>query len=379
MRKPDSILIVWKQFGAYHTDRSEAVGERLGHKYDIHFVEIATASTVYAWEKSSSAKSFQKKTLFPDGKYQDFSGFRVFFRLASEAIRVRPKFVFVANYNDGPIVGLSLLTRLIGARMIVMSCSKFDDKPRSLIRELLKRIWLLPYWGALVSANRSEDYFRWLGINSERIVHGYDSVSIERIRGQVDLAPAPHGTSYSDRYFVVVARFVEKKNLSVAIEAYARYRQETEKTGRQPRKLIMCGDGEKGEDLKEQVRSLDLEGVEFPGFCTAVEVSEYLSQGLCLLLPSIEEQWGLVVNEAMAWGLPILSSINCGANDVLVRPGINGYIYPPHEAEGLARMMLNMGGDEAEWRRLSEGSNRLAPLGDVREFVKAVETLVTAG
>ncbi|HEY4443168.1 MAG TPA: glycosyltransferase, partial [Steroidobacteraceae bacterium] len=93
---------------------------------------------------------------------------------------------------------------------------------------------------------------------------------------------------------------------------------------------------------------------------------------LALILPSIEEQWGLVVNEALAMGVPILCSDNVGARDSLVRTSVNGYVFESDNAEGLAQLMTRMATDEHEWRRLAVAAGEFAYKGDVCQFVSAV-------
>ena len=68
-----------------------------------------------------------------------------------------------------------------------------------------------PYRGALTASLRSADYLRFLRVDPRRIRLGYDAISLERIRvaaGTADGAAA----AFDDRYFLVVARLVPKKN-----------------------------------------------------------------------------------------------------------------------------------------------------------------------
>ncbi len=116
--------------------------------------------------------------------------------------------------------------------------------------------------------------------------------------------------------------------------------------------------------------------VEFAGFLDHEQVARRLGAALSLLLPSVEEQWGLVVNEAVALGVPILCSDNVGARDSLVRVGVNGFMFEPDNDEGLAALMHLVSEDETLWRGLAEGSLRLAPNGDVAEFVRGVSELL---
>lgn len=80
-----------------------------------------------------------------------------------------------------------------------------------------------------------------------------------------------------------------------------------------------------------------------------------------------------MVNEALAMGVPTILSDQCGARDVLIRSGLNGHIVEPDNPEGLARHMLSVASDEAEWRRLSLNGRPFQALADAGYFAEAVE------
>jgi glycosyltransferase involved in cell wall biosynthesis len=95
-----------------------------------------------------------------------------------------------------------------------------------------------------------------------------------------------------------------------------------------------------------------------------------MNSALCLVTPSNEEQWGLVVNEALAFDLPVVASTVVGATEILVRNGVNGFLVEADNAEGLAFMLALVDGDEQLWRRLRDGARAMADRGDVARFVE---------
>jgi glycosyltransferase involved in cell wall biosynthesis len=97
------------------------------------------------------------------------------------------------------------------------------------------------------------------------------------------------------------------------------------------------------------------------------------------VLISRVEQWGLVVNEALAAGLPVIASPAVGACDALVRNTVNGYLVEPGSSAGLAAAMQTLAENEALWNRFSAASVARAELGDVARFADAVEVLFDGG
>jgi glycosyltransferase involved in cell wall biosynthesis len=233
----------------------------------------------------------------------------------------------------------------------------------------------LPYNGALAGSRRTASYLEFLGVPKKRIFTGYDTVSVMRIRELADAPPAPDGVPHAKRHFTVIARFVPKKNLSMALEAYALYLAARPNGSRE---LHFCGSGELEAELRARVAALGLTGVKFLGFLQERGIANELAGSLALILPSVEEQYGLVVNEAIAMGVPLLLSDNCGARDVLLRSGINGYIVEPDNPAGLAHYMAFLDRDRSEWERLSRNCRDFVPLADAPRFAEAVERVLAS-
>jgi len=355
-------------------DRLEAV--HAARITDLDIVGAAIASSdEYSWERTSS-KHVKIYDLFVDQKFQETGTWQRLVRRLSDLRNYNIKYAFLCNYNLIDTLAVAVVLRLLGAKVYLMMPVKFDDKKRWLWRELLKSFFLLPYHGGLVSGRRSRDYFEFLGMRSDRLFEGYDTVSVARIRALAQAQPAPEGTPFALRHFTVVARHVPKKNLHLAIDAYARYRQAA---GADARALHLCGSGELEESLRADVARRGLTGVEFRGWLGAEAVAKVLATSLTLILPSVEEQWGLVVNEALAMGVPILCSDNVGARDSLVRTAVNGYVFESDNGEGLAHLMTRMATDEHEWRRMAEAAGEFSNKGDTCQFVSGVAKVLGHG
>jgi Glycosyltransferase len=76
-----------------------------------------------------------------------------------------------------------------------------------------------------------------------------------------------------------------------------------------------------------------------PGFRQIDELPQFYAHACCFIHPAISEPWGLVINEAMACSLPVLSSTNCGAAEELVCDGVNGYLFDPLNTAAITRCL----------------------------------------
>ena len=89
--------------------------------------------------------------------------------------------------------------------------------------------------------------------------------------------------------------------------------------------LLMIGDGELKKDLEKIVEKNNLKNCTFTGFINQSEIPKYYSISDLFVLPSENEPWGLVVNEAMCAGLPIILNKEIGCSDDLLLNNINGF------------------------------------------------------
>ncbi|WP_156396166.1 MULTISPECIES: glycosyltransferase family 4 protein [unclassified Caulobacter] len=360
------LIFLWENFGPLHVDRCEAVAHAMPSRRVIG-LEVLSESTDYDWISASSQK-FEKITLAARADPKAWSPWRI----AAVIARLRPEAVFFCHYQRAEIFLAATLARAMGVRVFTMNDSKFDDYPRELWREVAKSLFFLPYQGALAASRRSADYLRFFGIRKDRIAHGYDSISVARIRDLAKAPPAPDGAAFEGRHFTIVARLLPKKNIALALRALAILAR-----AGQARKLVICGSGPLEFELKALAKDLGVSSlVDFKGFAQTEEVCRILAQTLVLILPSVEEQFGQVIPEALSMGVPVLVSDNCGARDHLVETGVNGFIFEPTNVEGLAYFMRLLSTDESTWRSMALAALRIAGRGDVSQFVTGVRQLV---
>ena len=124
--------------------------------------------------------------------------------------------------------------------------------------------------------------------------------------------------------------------------------------------LIIVGDGPQKEELLKLVNNLELKNdVFFIGAKSWKEVVDFYTISDVFILPSISEPWGLVVNEAMICGLPVIVSKRCGSYWDLVKEGINGFGFDPFNQKELEGIMLKFINNEVDMKKMGEESRNI--------------------
>ena len=123
--------------------------------------------------------------------------------------------------------------------------------------------------------------------------------------------------------------------------------------------MVLVGGGPQRADLHAFRDSHPTLGVHCVDWCSYDELPAYYALASCLVLPSVSEPWGIVVNEAMACGLPILASQACGCVPELCRPGENGYVFDPYSIEEMAGLLVRMSEEDGRGKGMQQACHRI--------------------
>jgi glycosyltransferase involved in cell wall biosynthesis len=134
--------------------------------------------------------------------------------------------------------------------------------------------------------------------------------------------------------FVYIGRVSTEKNLSFLVEVFNLLGDEY--------KLSIYGDGDQSDNLK----NIANKNIYFFNSVKNSDIPTILSRYDFLILPSLSETWGLVVEEAMFYNTPVLVSNVCGCIDI-VNDGINGFIFDPFDKISLIRIITSINKESA--------------------------------
>ena len=250
--------------------------------------------------------------------------------------KFKPDVVNLPGYYE-PAMNLVLFyCRLKGIKVVISADSTEGDNPNVWWREALKRFVVTKAQGFFCYGSKSAEYIFKLGMKPKHILVANNAVDNQRVESVYNAAIFDRKNSkeaYNLRKynFIYVGRLISVKNLDNLLAAYKPL-ADTEWG------LIILGDGSEEEKLKQYVADNQLDGVKFIVGQAWYYVPKILALGDVFILPSYSEPWGLVVNEAMACGMPVIVSNKCGSAFDVVKENQNGYTFDPYKVEELTNV-----------------------------------------
>jgi len=347
VEKESRVAVLFYRFGPYHHARLKAAGARM----QVTGVEFSNVDPMYKWDLVEGAEGFRQVTLFSGVPLEILAAKQILRRVTETLDQVSPQVVAVPGWSDR--CSLAALWWCLKNRVpaIVMSETTAWDFGRTWYKEAMKRRLVKMCGAGLVGGQSHLDYLEHLGLDRSKIFLGYDSVDNEYFAAKAAEIKSQSATARGyyhlpENYFLASARFVKKKNLLRLIEAYASYRERKKQLAGANGSaaawdLVLLGDGPLQSSIRNQIQKLHLnDHVLLQGFKQYGELPAFYALAKVFIHASTTEQWGLVVNEAMASGLPVLVSDRCGCALDLVQPGVNGFRFDPLNVEQLTELML---------------------------------------
>lgn len=358
------VAVIFHRFGPYHWARLAAAARTM----PIAAVELSAETADYAWERMCEPAPFPRMTVFPEGDNRLASAREIRRRVAAALDKCRPVALAIPGWSDKGALAALEWAAIRRIPVVVMSDTGETEARRSKLKEGIKQQLVGLCAAGLVAGTMAASYLVKLRMPPERISLGYDVVENEHFASNA--AEIANRTSEArnqyrlpEQYLLCIARFIPEKNLVRLLHAYARYRAKCE--AQSPRcpawDLVLVGDGPLRSSILQLRSALNLGAcIHLPGFKQYNELPVYYALALAFILPSVSETWGLVVNEAMASGLPVLVSNRCGCVPDLVQEGVNGFTFDPYNIEEMAELMLRVSKVKTEaLERMGEAGRRI--------------------
>lgn len=367
------LAVCFDNLGPYHAARLKHLADRC----NLFVLQYRWTSTDYQWSTIQD-NSFATATIMEEGDLLCKQS--IYSRLDLELSKFNPDVVAIPGWATRFAHMLMKWCSLNRVPMILMSDSQLIDFPRNWVKEWLKSKLIRLFSAALVAGTKHRDYLHSLDFDVSRIRIGYDVVdncyfsdSAEKIRAQsVDYRKR---FKLPDSFFLCCARLIEKKNISYLIDSYSTYvRRDSFINGKFPvHHLVIVGDGPLKNELIRKIAMLGLsDKIDLRGFISYEEIPVFYALADWFVLPSISDQWGLVVNEAMACGLPVIVSERCGCSHDLVFNGVNGFVFDPLSKSSLAAIFHQVQDNRESSQMMGDSSRAIISKWDLSRFSDAI-------
>jgi glycosyltransferase involved in cell wall biosynthesis len=256
----------------------------------------------------------------------------------------------------------------------------FQKIKRFILRTLFKYIS-----GFLYIGEQNKKFYEFLGVREDKLFFTpyatNNEICMERAKSLIpnsrDLR-IQNGFDVNSPLILFVGKLIEKKRPFKLLKAYESILRGNNL--KESPTLVFVGDGGLREGLELYSKQNNLKNVFFVGFQNKDGVYKYMSMADVFVLPSgMGETWGMVVNEAMCFSLPVLVSdvVGCGAD--LARNGENGYVFKLDDEEELAinlfKIISNLEGAKQMGRKSSEIIKKYSQEEDIKGIIEAVYSL----
>lgn len=312
--------------------------------------QLFSQQTIYRWEPAAGTEPCMDFAFTPGS--MDRIRWRDIPRLWRGLARTRPAVVYVNGWRTRNAVALHLWCKAMKIPTVLVSDSTSFDNVRRWWKDAVKSMIVRTSDTAFVAGTPHRRYVEELGMPVERIFTGCDVVD------NAHFAPAQALRKSTGCRVLTVARLVPEKNLLAAASAFIRFA--ASRAAAEKWVWTIVGYGPQQERLK---RAAETAGgkIELRGYVSYDRMPEVYGAADLYWQPSVSEPWGLVVNEAMASGLPVLVSTQCGCAQDLVSPEV-GWTFDPTSDDGLIDGLRRAAGARSAWREM--GATALKRIAD---------------
>lgn len=327
------IVALHTDFRIYWPARLQALNDVLVQRGDeLTVIEIAGKGSPYAFA-SKKELQINWKILFPEDTPEQLNPAKIKERLF-DVLEVLMPDVILSGATAFPSGALAVQWGLLhGTKVITFDDAKCEAVQRNVIVEMIKKAIYNGVDAMIYPALDWQSTGLYWSFKCQQLFYGLDVVDN-------DFWSRPVGRSIQyEHYFVAVGRQIEKKNYLSIAKAYALYRQEM---GASAYDLVLIGEGPEHVKIEHFVSESHLEKhIHLLPFLSQEKLPDVYQHAKALISSSSSsETWGLVINEAMACGCPIIASIQCGATNTLVHEGENGFRFSCEDVNRLAQLLI---------------------------------------
>lgn len=301
--------------------------------YNFKVIHLAETEKIRDWKIDLSDIKYPYEILVT-GSMDNYSKFYFLKKIWKKLNEEQPDIIYLGGYFHISFWASLLWAKIHGAKTILEMDSNRFDHIRVGWKEFIKQQFVKKCDIGVTYGELSKEYFIELGMPSNRIIIK-PNVSSTSLFYKSDLLERPNCMTFN-KHFIYVGRFSKEKNLIMFLDTF---NKAYKKSKNLDWGLLLVGSGPQEAELKKYIYDNNIPNIIFSGFVDKHELVKYYNHSDVFVLPSISEPWGLVANEAMMCGLPVIISSQCGCSLDLIRE--NGYIFDPFNDKELELLLLS--------------------------------------
>lgn len=337
----EKIAIIWQRHLPYHVARIRRLRNRAeGMGLCLIAIEVASQDESYGFPED--VKSSEGICCFPGSSYHGHTAREIYGKVSEVLNRAEPDIVFCPATPFPEGMAAISYGRRRGKKVVMMDTAWERTDNRGFLIRQVKRLIHRNVDAAFIPAPSHKQYYQKLNFPEDRIIYGMNAVDNEYFSAVADKirhkpVAFPITKRLPENYFLFVGRFLQRKGIDNLINAYNRYRMTCVE---EAWSLVLIGKGPAFDYMSRLAENNA--NIIFAGPQYGNDLCVYYAMASVFVCPSVSEPWGLVINEALASGLPVLVSTGCGAAKSLVRDGKNGWMFPPSNEGALCNLMLKI-------------------------------------
>ena len=288
--------------------------------------------------------------------------------------------VVVHGHQFAAYVLAALLCRARQIPVLCRSDSRIHPGSRSAAYWTILKAYTRLFDGFLAIGTSNRRYYEHLGARAQDIFHAPLAVDNARFSSAAKLTAderastlAEYGLSSSSPVVLFAGKLTRGKRADDLLSAAATLQAEGVAL-----QLLIVGSGEMGAELESRARELAIRDVSFAGFVNQRQLPRIFGAADVFVLPAEGEAWGLVVNEAMCAGLPIIVASEVGCAPDLVPDGANGRVVPPGDVLALTAALRELVCDADLRSSMGQASRVIISSWGIEAWSRGLHTAVQA-
>lgn len=334
----------------YFINRFNAIAQRDNLDFEAWF--NVEREPDRSWELNADAWKFKSRYI---GKYPLPFGREM--HIPWDEIRLAKPDVFVQEYDRSYLAFGHILAKAAARRTAFRVLQPPAWAKRTMLGEFLRYFLFRSVDGAKISGADAEKYACKYGLPKDRLFRVTQSIDVQLYQKSKLISDRERQAKRNELglkgcVFIFVGRLFHGKGLENLIGAYAQLVREKANVS-----LLIVGDGPKEAEYRALTRNLP--GVRFPGFIQAADLPNYYGISDVFVLPTLGDSHGLVIDEAMASGLPVITTKAAGDIEERLPDGKAGFVIPPNNTQELFDRMRILARDATLRKQFAQAAENM--------------------